>query len=300
MPKIKYQFLTANSISKPYYEVQLPPNTYFIEAWGAAGGGASGGMGGYTSGVIKLVKTTQLYIYIGGKGIINNDPQSSSEGGYNGGESGAPGRYYSNKQRLNGGSGGGATDVRTEPGAWSNSLSLNSRILVAGGGGGSCGNDWSKGGSGGGLEGGSSNLTTTNLCQGTSSLGGSQNNGELGKGQDAYVATNNTICMYEGNGGGGGGYTGGFSKQGDLNTAGGGGSSFIAGYNGCNTEETKYTFGLAVIRSGSETFPSPNGSLEIGHSGDGALIITIFRGCRYSCIMKPNKISLITCLIIFS
>ena len=276
----KIEYLTANSEDYPYYQVELHPNVYFIEVWGASGGGQDGGKGGYSSGIIKIEKSIVLYLYVGGKGVVNPNPSSTSKGGYNGGGSGAPGRLYQGEQLPNGGSGGGATDIRTLPGNWDNPQSLLSRIIVAGAGGGSCSDYWSKGGSGGGLIAGSSNLTIhQGICNGTQSLGGSQFQGELGIGQDAFNATEKSKCVYEGNGGGGGGYRGGLSQQDDLNTAGGGGSSFISGYNGCNSSSLELKFGLGKLKTGSDFFLSPSGKLEEGHLGDGAIRITIFRGC---------------------
>ena len=71
----------------------------------------------------------------------------------------------------------------------------------------------------------------------------------------------------EGNGGGGGGLYGGHASQqeGDESCCSGtGGSGYI------NT--TLITNGATI--AGDQTFPSPNGSTEIGHSGDGYAIIS--------------------------
>ena len=95
---------------------------YKIELWGAAGASSSsaqGGSGAYTSGIIYLEENTLLFFYVGGKG-------SGRNGGANGGGAG----------NGDGRGGGGATDVRLVGGAWNNTDSLNSRIMVAGGGGG--------------------------------------------------------------------------------------------------------------------------------------------------------------------
>ena len=74
---------------------------YRIELWGAQGGGANGGLGAYTSGIIKLEDGDKLYFFIGKQGTDTT--------------------------------GGGATDVRLE-GLHSPS-SQETRIMVAAGGG---------------------------------------------------------------------------------------------------------------------------------------------------------------------
>ena len=71
-------------------------------------------------GIIQLTKPRTFYLYIGeyGKG------EYSYEYSFNGGGIGQYG-------------GGGATDIRLDPGNWSSFDSLKSRIIVAAGGGGS-------------------------------------------------------------------------------------------------------------------------------------------------------------------
>lgn len=111
-------YSTANTTSDPYYTYTVPyTGTYKLEVWGAQGGdytisGGLGGLGGYSLGTTTLEKGTLLYVYVG------------NQSGYNGG--GAP--------KYKGGYGGGATDIRMVAGAWNNSESLLSRIIVAGGG----------------------------------------------------------------------------------------------------------------------------------------------------------------------
>ena len=125
--------------------------SYKIELWGAQGGTYNdsttyiGGKGGYTEGVINLLKDEKLYVYVG------NQPSSASTtvGGRNGG-----GICTSSKD-TDGRTGGGATDVRLVSGEWNNAESLASRIMVAGAGGGASyegGTWWAVGGSAGGLQ----------------------------------------------------------------------------------------------------------------------------------------------------
>src|SRR5690606_19350227 len=67
--------------------VTLPAGSYEIEAWGADGGDAKGGIGGkggYSKGIINVTSPTTYYIYIGGKGATASAPTT---GGWNGGGS---------------------------------------------------------------------------------------------------------------------------------------------------------------------------------------------------------------------
>lgn len=92
---------------------------YKIELWGApaknidATSEASRGRGAYTSGVVYLKENQRLYFHIGSVGGAASDKRN------NGGNANV----------------GGATDVRTVGGAWNETTSINSRIMVAGGGG---------------------------------------------------------------------------------------------------------------------------------------------------------------------
>ncbi len=73
--------------------------TYRLETWGAQGGDINesftGGVGGYSSGLILLDSSSILYINIGGSGKIG-------VGGYNGGGT---------SSQINGSGGGGATHI---------------------------------------------------------------------------------------------------------------------------------------------------------------------------------------------
>src|SRR5690606_23758531 len=67
--------------------VTLPAGSYEIEAGGADGGDAKGGIGGkggYSKGIISVTSPTTYYIYIGGKGTTASAPTT---GGRNGGGS---------------------------------------------------------------------------------------------------------------------------------------------------------------------------------------------------------------------
>lgn len=71
-------------------KVTLQPGEYKVELWGASGGGntdtslgSSKGLGGYTSGTIKVNTTTNYYLYIGGQGTASSG--LGTGGGFNGG-----------------------------------------------------------------------------------------------------------------------------------------------------------------------------------------------------------------------
>lgn len=104
----------------------LESGNYKMECYGARGGNgygkSKGGYGGYVCGTTSLSKDTQLYLYIGQAGQDGNSRRAS----FNGGAIGGADNYGSDE---NGGSGGGATDIRLNQ-------DLSSRIIVAGGGGG--------------------------------------------------------------------------------------------------------------------------------------------------------------------
>ena len=263
--------------------------TYKIEAWGAQGGGANGGKGGYTKGEIKLNQNDNFYVYVGGTN------------GYNGGGS------SSNK------SGGGATDVRLTTGTFDNFDSLKSRIMVAAGGGAVTNNDsGALAGNAGGLVGydgvAHSYVGSTYIGTGASQSSGgkigssatSGTNGTFGIGGTGGVGPgdpNHTGC------GGGGGYYGGGASA--WHAGSGGGSSYISGHNGCdaissNSTEGSITHsGQSVHYSGKvftntvmidgagyawtntkgslQQMPNPSGGYYasgVGHSGNGYARIT--------------------------
>ena len=221
--------------------------TLTIETWGAAGGGANGGLGGYAAGDLDVTPGEVLYVYVGG------------QDGFNGG-----GAAW-HEQNLYG---GGGTDVRQFNNAVAN------RVIVAGGGGsmggqsdftggdggsGTCGANycggtggggWSGAGSGGGLDGG---VGITAIHSGGAGGAGFQSGGEgacqtkyppmtcggtggLGQGGagDAHDPVTgegpNLVCLtgLGGTGGGGGGYYGGGGASAGWcgGGAGGGGSSW--------------------------------------------------------------------------
>lgn len=284
---------------------------YLIEAWGASGGGTSevtkgeslGGKGAYVSGIISLEKNQKLYIYVGEGGmdatLTNLSNLSLYSSKWNGGGAGAKDTNESELTGEHGFSGGGATDVRLINGSWNNIESLRSRILVAGAG---AGGGWSGNGAsdqyyanGGGHSGGLSGGVPINS---TSYKIGTQISGySFGTGGNGIFGSNGNN---NGTSGGGGGYYGGsqglsFSK---LNARGSGGSSYISGHlgsvavtsssttspkTGCTDGTTDITcsyhysgliFRDTVMIDGATGMLSPTGDSEIGHTGNGYVIIT--------------------------
>lgn len=254
--------------------VTLPKGTYKLECWGAQGGNRSqdsasatvtgSGLGGYSIGTLTLTQLTTCYIYVGGQGGMSSSTGNVKvEGGFNGGGFAS---HESTGEPGNGG--GGATDVRIAQD------SLYARIIVAGGGGGS-GEDNETGGYGGGETGGAGSGNTS-LTQASQTSGGTNSFG-FGLGGNTY------------NGGAGcGGWYGGASRYsvssystGSDSEGGGGGSGYVytsstaKNYpSGCLLNSSYYLSNAQTI-AGNNSFVSPTGSSETGHSGNGYCRITV-------------------------
>lgn len=254
--------------------VTLPKGTYKLECWGAQGGNRSqdsasatvtgSGLGGYSIGTLTLTQLTTCYIYVGGQGGMSSSTGNVKvEGGFNGGGFAS---HESTGEPGNGG--GGATDVRIAQD------SLYARVIVAGGGGGS-GEDNETGGYGGGETGGAGSGNTS-LTQASQTSGGTNSFG-FGLGGNTY------------NGGaGGGGWYGGVSRYsvssystGPDSEGGGGGSGYVytsstaKNYpSGCLLNSSYYLSNAQTI-AGNNSFASPTGSSETGHSGNGYCRITV-------------------------
>lgn len=262
--------------------ITLPKGTYKLECWGAQGGYSSsnsgievgmGGKGGYSVGTITLNQKTPIYIYAGGVGSISGN--GKADGGFpNGGSS-----WASNTSEGAGG-GGGSSDIRI------GTDSLHARVIVAGGGGGG-GEDNETGGYGGGETGGTSGSGTP----------GSQTapNGYFGIGGHT---------SYDGGGGGGGWYgacpaggqtTPATSNSGDDTSGSPGGSGYVytsstaKNYpNGCLVNSTHYLTNAKTI-AGNNSFISPTGSSETGHSGNGYCRITVIECNSTALYAKVNN-----------
>lgn len=272
----------------------LTPGRYKLECWGAQGGNSNqsngtygnGGKGGYSTGILNVSTNTTIYITVGGQGQ-NGVLNTRTAGGFNGGGDG----YGTNNFGVGGG-GGGASDISLMSPVFSHSSyfinnirdtnSLLSRIIVAGGGG-SAGYDVSNnaanGGAGGGTTGqdGLSNRVYhgTGGKQTTFGTGGSSEESNRYSVQAKFgcgaSASNSTDVAP---GGGGGWYGGG------LHCDSGGGSGYVytpttaSNYpSGCLLNSAYYLSNAQTI-AGNQSFPSPTGGTETGHSGNGYVRIT--------------------------
>ena len=198
--------------------------TVVMEAWGAEGGGANGGQGGYSYAEREIMEGEEIYVYVG-------ESPTSGSGGWNGGGQNDPANECETSSTACGG--GGASDIRTN--ATDNldiSESNDPRILVAGAGGGE-GAFGANGGDGGGIKG-------LDGASDTSELGGG---GDQTSGGSAGTGAQPGELVFGGDGedndrdggSGGGGYYGGGGATGtpvSTGTAGGGGGSGYVGYSG--------------------------------------------------------------------
>ncbi|EAX99336.1 hypothetical protein TVAG_181930 [Trichomonas vaginalis G3] len=283
------------------YTINLIGGTFLIEAWGSAGSAqhtqtqnSLPGLGGYSSGVLVVKKSLTLYLYIGSISFFNSIFK------------------YVPSSNCFFGIGGGSSDVRlyaNETFDWSDPLSLRSRILVAGGGGGS---EWtgSRGGHGGGLLGGEGYPSCGENCPDAITGGGSQIAGgkadEELKGLFGKSPINyNSADM---GGIGGNGYYSGGSNE--VQGAGGGGSSFISGYEGCialnsSLNENPNPTGSSIHYSGIKFFnptmiqgnnemplffKSGSTNRGIGNKNRGAIRITIISGKKCTENLKCQSI----------
>lgn len=262
----------------------LTPGRYKLECWGAQGGNGyhsdssisrTASFGGYSTGIINLNKPTTIYVYVGGAGIKYS---TNASGGFNGGGA----CYSSNGRYMN--SGGGGTDIRVKDD------SLYARVIVAGGGGGcyetgtptdySCSGGGESGivsnGSGSDRYGQPGTQTTGGAARTTTSWDSSYINSHL-KGTFGIGGGSNGVSMNYINGGGGGWYGGG---AGGPDGGAGGGSGYVytsttaKNYpSGCLLNSTHYLSNAQTI-AGNQSFPSPTGGTETGHSGNGYVRIT--------------------------
>ena len=238
------EYLTPGTVYNFSYTA-MTTGYYQIEAWGAQGGGPSGGKGAYTSGVIYLNRYDVLYIYVGNyiSQYSGNCSQISPA--------------YNCSTKISCSSGGGATDIRLVSGVWNDATSLNSRIMVAAGGGGYL--YTGSGGIGGALIGGDGvgKGASANYFAGR---GSSQTSGE------AFGVTIGSTTL------GGNGYYSGHSGAGGNA---GGGSSFISGYAGVNaiTSENDRTHTNNTLHYSYKYFV--DGKMQGGvNSGNGKVKIT--------------------------
>ena len=274
-PKSSSPVVTDITVDAEYYKLAhlfeykgsiesftVPVNgTYTLECWGAGVG-----QGGKSQGDYQAQKKQILYICVGGQGTVG-DGQKIGIGGYNGGGNGGKSVKNAKGQQLKMGDGGsGATHICLENGVLSNlktAYEQNHLLMVAGGQGGA---QYPAGSGlfGGGTEGG----RPTNNAGQTFDAATQSQGFAFGLGQTGRDGTIKTQNGGEGNGGGGGGLYGGYAPQDQgnrTNCPGGGGSGYV---------NTKLLNGNAETIAGNQTFLSPSGTLETGHAGNGAALIT--------------------------
>ena len=206
--------------------------TYRLETWGAQGGSHTvekhGGYGGYSIGTINLKISDNIFINVGGQGIVNNSNVGEiTSGGYNGGGNTAA----SASEYLNyGSSGGGATHIANKSGLLSSLENYRNNILIVSGGGGGSNYDTKSylangiGGAGGGFVGNN----------GTSPVYNDQliNVFATGGTQTSYGITVNSSNVYST------GKNGAFGLGGDsANNSGAGGSGYFGGGGGAMSSD---------------------------------------------------------------
>lgn len=244
---------------------------YKLEVWGAQGAdsGGLGGYGGYSVGTVILNANQNIYINVGGQGIITS-------GGYNGGGDGST-MSASGTAYKDGGGGGGASHIALISGMLSTmspTSNLGEILIVAGGGGGGSYISANyNGGSGGGFSG------VSGVGRGITTSPGTQLSGYMfGKGQSGLKISGS--WGESGRGGGGGGFYGGYASQiGADGIAGGGGGSGYIGHSlltdkamycyGCDTSENVDTLTYSTTEVSAEAISN------YAKSGDGAAKITL-------------------------
>ncbi len=231
---------------------------YKLEVWGAQGGVASGGKGGYSVGYKDFKKGTVLYVVCGGEGVgletsYVYETTQYYTGGYNGG-----GQGWNYGHRSDGGvngwgaSGGGATHIALVSGtiAEIGKDTFDTKGLIVAGGGGGCGgtNGWNNDGSDAYAKLGGGNGGGLNGANG----GGSAYSRGSGATQTSGHAFGSGMPYRSG---GGGGYYGG---KGGSAAGAGGGSGWIGGVSEITYKDVTYT-------------PS---TTQGGNSGNGKAVIS--------------------------
>lgn len=259
---------------------------YMLEVWGAQGGSYNttykGGYGGYSSGIIKLVKSNKIYVNVGGPG---SGGLTKIAGGYNGGGSATGGVCDSSSSRY-AYSGGGATHIATSSGELANlSSKVGSILIVAGGGGGAhyMQSAYGSGASAGGYVGNTATWTNNGHNKNHQPTGGSQTSGGIGGNSYSDTLANSgyfgnggnwsTSDCAEGSGGGGGYYGGGSG----MFTPGAGGSGYIG--NSLLIYKYMYCYNCATSNeTNTKTYTTTNVSdtpvSNYAKSGNGAAIIS--------------------------
>ncbi len=278
----KTDFYKVEKDGKVYYDIPytgtyqdfyIPATgTYTMSLWGAEGGYRSNrvaGRGGLVEADVDFSKNQRLYLYVGGSGQTF-DLYNTTKGWNGGGK--AYSYYNSNGDLVTpvGVYGGGATDIRI------GGNTLYHRLIVAGGGGGvgcpSCA------GGGAGISAPATN--GSGGTAGTLTAGGTYS-GTFGQGGPQQVNDNVKDIAGPGGGGwygGGGAMTN--NGNSDNDRGGGGGSNFAlqesnyasmpAGY---KVSDKFFTTNVHIY-NGDQNLPSPTGTTENGHYGNGYIRLT--------------------------
>ena len=254
-------------VCKPY-KISLDKGNYLIDVFGAEGGGViTPGKGGEIKGVISLKRKSIFYAYVGAKGVsANSNIANATFGGGGFGYGYQPYHYV--------GSGGGASDLRSDID------DLTSRIIVAGGGGGSGNNtnptyeNQSPGGDGSGSNGKDATGMKGTLGSGalTNGLGKNGIEGKFGFGGNSSYLT----AGKDGSGGGGGYYGGNAGES--YCAGGGGGSGFI------NKRLFRFYQSFTGVRTG-------HGMIKI------TKLESNYFACT-ACIRMRSNSKLVTCVLI--
>ncbi len=251
-----------------YDKLTIPKNgLYQIQAWGASGyGGNLGGKGSYTRGEIELFADDELFLFVGEGGKRKNNIYTITTESFNGG-----GSYICKDIRY---TGGGATDIRVKgptssENEWSDTVSLQSRIMVAAGGGAagqssSDNNPTIAGGPGGTL--------TSKGGNGSSKGNGASQTTGYGLGVGESYGAISTACGANNGSAGGGGYYGGYASK-SPGSSGAGGSSYISGFTGCTTYPSRI-FNNGTMIPGDASMPNHTGNGTMtGNNGNGYIKI---------------------------
>lgn len=271
---VTFTFPCPNSYDCTCFKSKLRHGLYKFEVWGASGGRgyirgkqSDFSRGGYSIGVYQMEEPSEVFVFLGGKGLDATNPAASlTPGGFNGGG------YAGTANQLDGaGSGGGATDIRIGFGDKDN------RVIVAGGAGGvgfrtagyaDTANDYAYGG--GLIAGPGYNLN------GNIQIADQINGDEDGIGQSSPARDNSRASA-----GGGGGYRGGLTQNYPPGATAGGGSGYIGGVISLSNI-------IAKSISGNEMMPALDGSQQKGNSGNGLARITLLGYTLY----RRNQINM--------
>lgn len=293
--------------------IDLPEGRYKLQCWGAQGGSvtgdynAVGSKGGYSEGILSLLETTTLYIFVGGEGTscpayknITATDKSILNGGWNCGGGSIKAYCYgydtARESHSHPRPGGGATDICLTPSdmeyvSGRNSRSNESRLsrfIVAGGGAGAnamCSkmyvddevsinyyvSDGTQQGGGTSGKGKFPGAQAPSINASSFGFGSSQLNNGSGSFR-YYLSAAGGAGWYGGSG------NSSSTSPSDSMKFSGGGSGFVNIPSNSEYRPSDYT-GLELESgetiAGDTSFPSPSGGSEIGHSGNGFAKITV-------------------------